>query len=438
MTLSYAQYKDKPPSLALSGDLSLKNMSMKTETDEPLLTLPLLSLTAPSAELFSRKIRLSRLIFQEPELHFRRDRKGSLDLSNLFSSPPPGPASNRHEESGETTAWLLMAERIEVKDGKLHFADSSLTHPVRVSAEAVQLAIEDFSTAENARSPVSCSLRIGHNGRASMKGSASLRPVAADLEVSLKEIDLSPLQAYAEERVNLLVNSASLSAEGKFEAAREKDGGIRGSYKGNALFSKFSSKDGLTRRDLVKWESLSFKSVELSFQPFSVALRDVALTDYYARIVVHPDGRLNLQEVLRPKSGKAQSASSDISSRRITLNTLTLQGGEIDFLDRHIRPPYSARLLDVGGRISGLSSQEKTAADVDLQGKINNYAPIEITGKINPLRKDLYMDLKGSVKGFDLTPLSPFSARYVGYTVEKGKLFLEMEVPHPPGEARCR
>ena len=92
-----------------------------------------------------------------------------------------------------------------------------------------------------------------------------------------------------------------------------------------------------------------------------------------------------------------------------------------------MNPEYSTRLTEIGGRVSGLSSEETTLADVDLRGKLDDHAPLEITGKINPLKEDLYVDLKVRFKDMDLSPTTPYSGKYVGYTVEKGKLSLDLK-----------
>jgi hypothetical protein len=82
--------------------------------------------------------------------------------------------------------------------------------------------------------------------------------------------------------------------------------------------------------------------------------------------------------------------------------------------------------VELGGRISGLSSEESVMGDVDLRGKLDNHAPLEISGKINPLREDLFVDLKTVVKDVDLSPVTPYSGRYAGYTIQKGKLSLDL------------
>jgi hypothetical protein len=105
---------------------------------------------------------------------------------------------------------------------------------------------------------------------------------------------------------------------------------------------------------------------------------------------------------------------------------VTLQGGTIDFLDRLIQPNFSARLSEIGGRVSGLTSIGKKPADVELRGKYNNHMPAEITGSINPLREKLFVDLKVSFKDMDLSSTTPYAGRYMGYAIQKGKLSFDL------------
>ena len=90
-----------------------------------------------------------------------------------------------------------------------------------------------------------------------------------------------------------------------------------------------------------------------------------------------------------------------------------MQGGIIDFTDRSLKPEYSSKLTEIGGRVSGLSSEETTMADVELRGKLDDYAPLEITGKINPLKEDLYADIKARFKDMELSSTTPYAGKYV-------------------------
>jgi hypothetical protein len=103
-----------------------------------------------------------------------------------------------------------------------------------------------------------------------------------------------------------------------------------------------------------------------------------------------------------------------------------LQGGRIDVSDQSVNPEFSMSLSEMGGRVSDLSAEANTTADVELRGKLNEYTPLEITGKINPLREDLFVDLKARIKDLDLSSATPYSGKYVGYTIEKGKLSFDL------------
>ena len=79
-------------------------------------------------------------------------------------------------------------------------------------------------------------------------------------------------------------------------------------------------------------------------------------------------------------------------------------------------------MLQLGGRIEGLSSVPGSRAEVDLRGRLRNESPLSIAGTLNPLADPLFLDLKLDFTDIELSPLSPYSGTYVGYLIERGKL----------------
>jgi hypothetical protein len=65
-------------------------------------------------------------------------------------------------------------------------------------------------------------------------------------------------------------------------------------------------------------------------------------------------------------------------------------------------------------------------ADLELRGRAQGTASLEVLGKINPLAKPLALDITGKVRDLELPPLSPYSARYAGYGIERGKLNVDI------------
>ena len=199
---------------------------------------------------------------------------------------------------------------------------------------------------------------------------------------------------------------------------------------------------------LLKWKSFHVGGLHVTTPPLTVAIDDVALTDFDTRLILFPDARFNLQDALAPpgaapppevpktkskpsKGGAARAQASTAAapadaSPPITIKRITLQGGQIAFRDRLIHPSYAADLTDLAGRITGLSSSPDSTADIDLRGSVNRSGVLSIVGKANPLAKELNLDVAVSLKDFELPPASPYTGKYAGYAISKGKLDLSL------------
>lgn len=222
--------------------------------------------------------------------------------------------------------------------------------------------------------------------------------------------------------------------------------GLQGSFAGNAIVGKFAAVDSASSEDLLKWESFALGDLSVGFDPLLVRAKKVSLADFFARILIQPNGRLNLQDILNPPSqpksegepkpaptrrhtpeGAASREAGAQDSRDIRIDEVTLQAGRIQFTDRSLTPNFSMEMTEIGGRISGLSSSETSRADVEFRGTLNNSAPLEVEGKINPLKQDLFVDMRARFTGMDLSPTSPYARKYAGYSIQKGKLSFELE-----------
>ena len=110
----------------------------------------------------------------------------------------------------------------------------------------------------------------------------------------------------------------------------------------------------------------------------------------------------------------------------IRIGKITLQGGTVNFSDFFVKPNYTVNVTKVAGRVSGLSSTADTVADLELRGSYANSAPVQVVGKLNPLAAKSFLDIKADVKGVDLVAFSPYSGKYAGYNIDKGKLSLNV------------
>jgi hypothetical protein len=111
----------------------------------------------------------------------------------------------------------------------------------------------------------------------------------------------------------------------------------------------------------------------------------------------------------------------------VTINRITLTSGRVNFSDRFVKPNYSANVNDVNGSVTGLSSDFASRASVDIKGRYDPAAPVEIKGTINPLRGNLFLDIVASCKDVELPQFTPYAQKYAGYGITKGKLSLSVK-----------
>ncbi|QAU32689.1 DUF748 domain-containing protein [Janthinobacterium sp. 17J80-10] len=409
-----------------------------------------------------KSVSIGEVVSGSASLQLRHD-KPEASAQPAAATPPAAqaPASGKPE-----AGYVVNVGRVAIENWTARLEDRAHPQASVTQLAPIGLTVTGFSTAPETRAQVDLKAAVNRSGKLALDGTLGLLPLHADFKLDMKEVDLLPLQPYVTEQVNLLLTRASLSGKGALQLDQGSDGQLRGGFKGEASLGNLTTVDKLSGSDFLRWKTLYFGGVDMRLQPFSLAVDQVALSDFFARIIIDPSGRINLQDIVRSHAGdrkslteeKARAAGAPATARTtpaepvreasakaekaeiaaasappakagkappVRIGKLTLQGGRVRFTDNFIKPNYSASLMDIGGVVSGLSSDPASSATVDLRGQVNS-APLTVAGRINPLRGDLTMDLQGKVRDMELAPLSPYSGRYVGYGIEKGKLSFDV------------
>jgi hypothetical protein len=109
------------------------------------------------------------------------------------------------------------------------------------------------------------------------------------------------------------------------------------------------------------------------------------------------------------------------------IGTVVITDGTANFSDFSIQPNFSAQIMALGGTVTGLSSAANSRAQVKLNGNVDQYAPVDITGTVNLLSAAVYTDLALNFRNMELTSFNPYSGKYAGYNISKGKLTTELK-----------
>lgn len=410
--------------------LSKGSITLSKESDGSFSPLSLLKKKSQGTTTVSSTITPAKL----PKIKDVRAQDSPLQVTTTAKSP----------KSAKPLSWSL--KRFQLDRFNVSFTDRSREENPNFTLNNIQLNLTNLNGPNFTPAGLNFSSTLNRETPLKARGSLTPLPFRYKGDLSVGRLQIRDFEDYFPETLNVFVIGGSIDTAMNVDVSL-KDGKPVGSFKGSCGVRSFHSIDAVAEEDLLKWESLQLDRIEGTLEPMSLAIHEVALNNVYSRIVVRKDGTLNLQnlvdkpevaspatgdklqkpEVKPPAASTASQASPPSPRPQISIGAVTVQDGTISFTDRHLPQTFNSIFHNLGGRVSGLSSEEARLADVDLRGNLENHSPLQITGRINPLREDLFIDLKVSFKDIDLSPVTPYSGTYLGYTVEKGKLFLDLK-----------
>jgi hypothetical protein len=171
----------------------------------------------------------------------------------------------------------------------------------------------------------------------------------------------------------------------------------------------------------------------------------------YARVIIEADASLNVKRVLtapRGTTAAAPNAAGTLAPVRhdarsahaaktdppaaspapplpIAIHRIVVHAGQANFSDLSVKPNFTAGIQALEGSVIGLSSRPESRAKIDLHGQVDAFAPVLISGEANVLSSKLYTDVAISFRNMELTMFNPYSGKFAGYNIDKGKLTTE-------------
>ena len=400
---------------------------------------------------------------------------------------PAGAAAPDAASAQKAKPWELSIGTLDVIGGAVSYSDKAGDTSVAFELSDLNLNAQKLAPGSATASPVLLAGRLGAGGRVEpgrfgFKGDVALKPLAAEGRLELAAIPAHAFKAYYSEGLNIDVRRAFASYKGTVRYATAPAGAAIALAGDTALEDVRVQSVALTRTEdessqLLRWKVLNLRGLQVDLVPKAapvINVKETALTDFYARVIIDPTGRINLQNVVKPKPGAAPAAGTpdaaaapaaaqaEVTTTRaapagartttsnapvvqtaesataplVNFGPMSLVNGKIEFTDLFVKPNYSADLSELTGKLSAFSSKPKEGqpalAELELRGKAQQTAALEITGKLNPLAKPLELDVTAKLRDLDLAPLSTYSIRHAGHGIERGKLNFDVNYKIAP------
>jgi uncharacterized protein involved in outer membrane biogenesis len=429
LELALSTQNEKLHTLTLSGTAALKNFAMERTDRTPLLAVGGLTVDIGSLDLVNRSAAIKSVRIESPRADVVRRKDGQLNWAALVPEQPGAKPAQPGMPFGFSVGEIALS------GGTVRVLDETTPKPFRFALDKVSLGVTGLANAPDARAAVRFACDAGAKGRLAYDGSLALVPVSTAGKLDLANLQVGAFAPYIENVLEVLISGGALSTRGQLSVEVPESAPLRVGYRADASVVNFASLDSPTSQELLRWKSLAVRGIDFQLSPMKVSVDQVTLADFFSRLIVNPDGTLNLQTLAKkPDAAEAPVAKEPAKEApketaaelpaNVRLGKVVLSNGSVNFSDFFIKPNYSVALTAVAGSVSEMTPDKP--GDVELRGRIHQTAPLEILGRVNSLSKDLFVDMKASVKDIELPSVTPYSVKYTGYGIQKGKLSVKV------------
>jgi len=436
-------------SLQLSdASATLASVSIDSLEGQPLLRLEQAAIAETSLDLQKRQVIIGQVRSQALESWLIREPDGQITWQRLLASkqepqqsqpnetdeqPAKGNQSAQKEQATDEP-WRIVLRDAELRSYQLHLADQVPEPDVKLEVGSLDLDVRNFDSRGTTPVDLKLTTEVGKQGSLLAEGQLTLTPMQGSFDVALEGIDLRLAQSYLSPFVHLEVRSGLLASQLAVELKSLEP--LAFHIGGSAEITQLHTLDTIQDRDLLKWQSLQIGGLDYSY-PNELQIDKIDLNQPYARFVINPDLTTNINDLLvdkttAPPDQQPPAIKTPLSSDEpdvpfaVRIGGIEISDGSASFSDLSLTPPFITAVQDLKGTIGTLDNRQHNAASVDIEGKVDRYAPVSIEGSLTPFDPLQSLDIITRFRQVELTTLSPYSAKFAGYRIRKGRLNLDL------------
>ena len=411
---------------------------------DTLISIPEFTVAGIEADLATRRVKIAKVSSSRALIAGWLDKEGRTNFQRLFvneangATPVQERPSPQAKPESDPEPWLVNIDKVSIEEYLFKLEDRKPATPVRLVLNPVNIKLANVTSQLDSKVDLDFFVRINDSGTVTAAGGLWGQPLAAELDLDVAKIALPPFQPYVDQIARLRLKSGAVNLKGhlSYHAEHDKKPQIR--YAGKVSLADLLTQDKLLNKDFLKWSDLALNGLDIEIEPTKLKVSEIVARKPYLRFIIGADRSTNIQQLLvKPDSQEPaveQKPSGKDSGKLATEAAVPVRIGVIRFVDASahfadfsLKPVIDTGIFGLNGAIKGLSSKELARADVLLEGKVDKYAPVSIKGKINPLTSDAFTDLGVSFKNVELTTVSPYSTKFAGYPIKKGKVSFDLQ-----------
>ena len=429
------------------------------------IVVPSLTVHGGTADLAKHAAHVDSVLLSGLTVDAWREADGALNLAQLAGGPAPPAASPATAPAAAPTApvavapspaaaavpWRFDLGEFAIRDARLTAVDRGTTPAAKLELAPFSLRLTGLSSDLAKSVGLTLETRINGSGALAVSGTAAPQPASADLAVKFGGVELPALQPYLDKFTSMTLDSGRLAGHAEVRYGAKP----RLAVDGDVSIEQLHTVDNALHDDFVSFGRLDVLGLKYQQDPDRLDVQRIVVKKPYARVIIESDASLNVKRVLAGPAGathaiaaasvpppaaakprRAQAAAQmtartpvasgpSPASMPMSIQRIVFETGKANFSDLSVMPNFSAAIQKLNGSVRGLSTQTGARASIDLHGEVGPFAPVSITGKVG-LGGVLYTDLAISFHNIELSIFNPYSGKFAGYDIAKGKLTTDL------------
>jgi hypothetical protein len=433
------------------GSLLVENVAMvAVKATEPFVKLERLEVNGITANVQEHSASVAEVKVVKPYLSAVRRADSSIDVLGFveaklkamphvkFQDPTP------ETPNAPAAPWTVKVPAVQVTDAHVHVLDETVTPAARLEVDGLGVSVKGFQMPGNPTLEIAGSTWVQGSGSLTWSGKATLTPVTADLSLKLEDLPLASFSPYLKPFIDAELGKGELTVVGNALLSLADPKAPKATWKGGIALKNLAiagpkQDPKVYTNPRLTLALLSIEGIQATTEPLSASVERILVRDPKLHATVLPDKTIDWLKLLKKQPAPAAPASAPTAAPAVAssadkpalppvkIGRVDIEGLSFkvdDYTDGLSANPTFGLLLD--GNIAGLSSEQLSHAEVDLHGEFTG-APLSITGQVNPLSKDLYSQVSITCGGYELPSASPYAERFIGYSINQGKLVLDLK-----------
>lgn len=427
------------------NEVMVKTFSASTP-DREVLSLPRLLIAGGSLRWPERTASVDSLSIDDAVVSMYRRESGDL---NIIPKPAPDDGSSIDldaattdvvEDSTSTPSlpWKLSLENFSVNRLAIALEDESVKPTANIGINSLDLTVSGINNEPGSRFPTSLSLLFPSGGTASLGGEFSVLPAAEfEFDLAVDQAALAAVHPYLRPLADVSLDTGTLDVKGKLV----HDGNEALSFNGNLDINDFLITETDEGSRLGSWSQFHLEKIAFSATERKLEISELGFDQPYGDIRIAEDGSVNLGRVAKDENGDEQKALETPPEKRTdeptageskqaafstTIGRVVIVNASADFEDQSLPLPFIAKIADLNGDMTTIATQSREPSTVALEGKVDEFGFVSVTGSVTPLDVKRNTDIKVAFRNVEMPKFSAYTIPFAGREIASGKLDLDL------------